>query len=388
MKIKQNQLFPFELLENTTENYLPQISIRSQAIYVITIASILVSLLLLPFIYIDISVQSSGIIRTISEKTEIRSIVSGIIKNINVRENQMIKKNQALFILTTDDLENKIRLNSYQQQEKQLLINDLNELIKIERSTILDKYQINTPLYLQQLNTLKSILQENIFNQNTVKKELDADNYLFSEKAISRREKDAREYEMTALIAKYESTLQQQISAWQADLNRNLLELQQLKTELKNTHIQAKVYEIKSPISRTIQQVNGKYLNSFIQSGEVLCSISPDTSLVVECLVSPADIGLIKKNQSVNFQIDSFNYNEWGLAKGKVIEIGDDFVIIENKPFFKVKCQLNTLHLKLKNGYIGTLKKGMTLQTRFLVTRRSLYQLLYDKIDDWVNPKS
>jgi len=28
----------------------------------------------------------------------------------------------------------------------------------------------------------------------------------------------------------------------------------------------------------------------------------------------------------------------------------------------------------------------MTLQARFLVTERTLFQLLYDKADDWLNP--
>ena len=85
MKIKQTQLFPFELTENTVENYLPQISARSQIIYIIVLLSTVFVLILLPFIYIDISIQNSGIIRTISDKTEIKSIVSGMVKSINVR---------------------------------------------------------------------------------------------------------------------------------------------------------------------------------------------------------------------------------------------------------------------------------------------------------------
>jgi HlyD family secretion protein len=32
------------------------------------------------------------------------------------------------------------------------------------------------------------------------------------------------------------------------------------------------------------------------------------------------------------------------------------------------------------------IKKGMTVQVRFLVTRRTLFQLLFDKADDWLNP--
>jgi len=42
-------------------------------------------------------------------------------------------------------------------------------------------------------------------------------------------------------------------------------------------------------------------------------------------------------------------------------------------------CSLGQKFLELKNGYPGKLNKGMTLQARFVVTRRSLWQLIYDK---------
>jgi HlyD family secretion protein len=54
---------------------------------------------------------------------------------------------------------------------------------------------------------------------------------------------------------------------------------------------------------------------------------------------------------------------------------------------FRVRCQLNTPCLQLKNGYQGCIQKGMSLTGRFQLTRRSLWQLMFDKIDDWMNPK-
>jgi HlyD family secretion protein len=55
---------------------------------------------------------------------------------------------------------------------------------------------------------------------------------------------------------------------------------------------------------------------------------------------------------------------------------------------FKVRCVLDSNQLHLKIGFTGNIKKGMTVQARFVVTRRSLWQLLFDKIDDWVNPNA
>ena len=52
-----------------------------------------------------------------------------------------------------------------------------------------------------------------------------------------------------------------------------------------------------------------------------------------------------------------------------------------------VKCKLLTDTLTLKNGYCASIQKGMTLTARFRLTQRTLWQLLYDRMDDWMNPK-
>ncbi len=53
---------------------------------------------------------------------------------------------------------------------------------------------------------------------------------------------------------------------------------------------------------------------------------------------------------------------------------------------FRVLCSLNQEFLTLKNGFKGQLKKGMLVNARFELTERSLFDLLYDKMDDWLNP--
>ena len=55
--------------------------------------------------------------------------------------------------------------------------------------------------------------------------------------------------------------------------------------------------------------------------------------------------------------------------------------------YYRVKCELERDYLQLQNGRIGKLKKGMTVRAHFMVTRRSLFDLLYQKMDDWANPK-
>ena len=69
-------------------------------------------------------------------------------------------------------------------------------------------------------------------------------------------------------------------------------------------------------------------------------------------------------------------------------EISSDFLTdSQGNSFYKVKCQMERNYLMLKSGQKGILKKGMTVSAHFMITRRSLFDLLYQKIDDWANPK-
>jgi membrane fusion protein, peptide pheromone/bacteriocin exporter len=106
----------------------------------------------------------------------------------------------------------------------------------------------------------------------------------------------------------------------------------------------------------------------------------------VETYISPGDIGLITTGGSAKYQVEAYNYNQWGLASGNIIEISKDLEVINNAPVFKVRSSLDQSQLSLKSGFVGHLKKGLSLRARYHITERTLFDLLYDKVDDWLNP--
>nr|WP_305051556.1 HlyD family secretion protein [Elizabethkingia bruuniana] len=87
--------------------------------------------------------------------------------------------------------------------------------------------------------------------------------------------------------------------------------------------------------------------------------MSPEQSLVAECLVSPKDIGFIRTGQKVKFQIDTYNYNQWGLVDGRVQEIDQNIKINQQtgEASFRVLCKMDKNYLQLKNGYKGQIGK-------------------------------
>lgn len=76
------------------------------------------------------------------------------------------------------------------------------------------------------------------------------------------------------------------------------------------------------------------------------------------------------------------------MVGGKINDIAHDFTVVKDQPVFKIKCTLNQRKLQLKSGYTVNLTKGLSLRAEFVVSRRSLFQLIYDNTDDWLNPKN
>ena len=69
------------------------------------------------------------------------------------------------------------------------------------------------------------------------------------------------------------------------------------------------------------------------------------------------------KNRNVKIQVDAFNYNEWGMLQGNIIDISDDMIIEDGSTaYFRIKCKPATTFLSLKNGYKADIKKGMSLE--------------------------
>lgn len=170
---------------------------------------------------------------------------------------------------------------------------------------------------------------------------------------------------------------------------KNIAHYKEKLTRLKNDNAASTDgTEITSPITGSISGLSGKYTNTAIPSGGLLCSISPDGALIGECYLATRDIGMINQNQVVHFQVDAFNYNFFGLLSGKVISIDHDVILNNGTPFFKVLCQFDSTQLHLKNGYTGHLMKGLTFRAMFVIGEQSIWNLLWNKMDNWLTPNS
>ena len=384
--MNQAQLYPTDVIESSVESFLSETTTRSQVIYMSALLAVLGALAALPFVHVDVSVQSRGVVRPVAEKTEIRPLVAGMVAEVLVRENEAVRIGQPLVRLRTDLPDSKLRLNRTQQTARQLVIRDIERLVKTDRANLLNVSGLQSPLVRQQFEQLRLQLSEAAHTRQKRQQELAVARQLYNDKVIARQEFEEKEYNEKMASAQLASQVERQLSEWQNTLTQQRLDLDELRAQERQLDSERQLHTITASVAGTVGQLAGRYPGSYVQPGEVLGVISPDSNLVVECYVSPKDIGLLRPGMTTRMQIDAFNYNQWGMAEGTILSISNDIVVMDNQPVFRVKCRLNQNYLALDTGYRGYLKKGMTLGARFIVTRRTLFQLIYDKTDDWLNP--
>lgn len=375
------QIFPAEIIKNTTEYQYAKNNQPFNYIYLSLIFLLLGIIIVLPLIHIDITTQGRGIIKTRLESSPIQTGTYGLVEHSWLSEGQKVFKGDTLLILNTDNIKEQINHISKSITDNTIFINDLSKLI-------VNKQNLQSPKYSQELIQFQAKVEEYDIKLELLKKEYATAEYLFCEEVIAEIEYQQKKSNYETLLAEKKLFERQKINQWQAE--KTELEFQNKKLASDHTkQIKDKnQYVVTAPTSGTIFQTKGIQSGSFLSPGQTVAQISPDEEIIAECYISPSDIGFIKMGQAVNFQIDAFNYNQWGLIEGKVSGISEDIISIDNTPVFKIQCQLIAKNLQLKSGHKGYLKKGMTLTGRFFLSNRTLYQLLYDKMDDWLNPKT
>ena len=380
----KKQIFPKEIIENTIEVHQFKHTNKSKIIYSFILSALIVAFISLPFINVTIYNSSQGLIRPDKERILLLSSNSGKVIFHQLKNNLQVNKGDTLLLINNLAITQKINTTTSLISEAKSFVEDLKLLSNQKRIT----YELQSLKYKQEFNYYQQKLSELNTRFQKIKEDYKRNQKLFEKGVIAKVELNNSKLEYDLSLNAIYQYKKQQHSNWQTELVNQQNQLKKIENNQVQLEETNKLSIIKAPVSGTLLNVKGIEKGSFIQNGIQLAEISPKSDLIVECYINPINIGLLKKENKVNFQVSAFNYNQWGLANGKIEEIGNDVQMINNTPMFKVLCSLDQSFLQLKNGFKGQLKKGMSVNARFELTERTLFDLLYDKMDDWLNPSN
>ena len=371
------------LSENSADIYLYKQRVKANVIYIVTLVAIGIAIVLLPFVYVDITVSATGSIRPITEKTNVTASMTEIVDSVYVKEGQTIRKGDVILTQRTEKNRNQqdYRLGLIHELDSKIM--DLEQLTKghiprkFSSMEILDEYNH----YLSQRQQTTTELEQ-------YKTEWERNKSLFDAGLISESEYNKYYYQYAGKKNELATLDRNQKSVWQNDLYSLRKERKEYSSSDADLKTERQLYVVRSPVSGCLDQFAGIYKGSSVSAGQQIAVISPNADLCLDVYVAPRDIAFIKCGQDARIQIDALNYNEWGTLHGIVSEISSDMADDGNgNYYYKVKCKLDKDCLTLRNtGRKAFIKKGMSATAHFIVTRQSLFTLIYKNINEWANP--
>lgn len=371
---------PIDQQKDTLQALFVKRRIKTRIIYTIVISAVICFLLSLPFIYIDVSIQSRGFVNSAQRNNIIQSAINAKIELISIKENMHVNAFDTLIILNTDEIDVQIDRLQKKIAENSLYIMDLSSLIKGTNKVESSKYTFERYQFESRVKEVNEQTQQ-------LESEYNVSKVLYKQGVEAKLDFENKKSKYIVASHQRELTINQYKNTWQSEISKLNQEIKDLNAQVNQLLKRKDQYIIIAPISGKIIGDIGFQKGNYIQTGQTLAKISSADSLIIECFISPSNIGYIYKDQEAKIQVDTYNYQQWGLLDAYVQEITPDIIEMNGTPLFKIKCLASQSFLTLPNGYKGNIKKGMSVTARLFLTKRSLAQLLFDQMDNWLNPK-
>ncbi len=199
--------------------------------------------------------------------------------------------------------------------------------------------------------------------------------------------KASGETSLASLNKEREALIQQRIEI-NKQLEQDVLQLQQLNTDLKQTEITATTDGI-------ISKLNLRNPGQTVRPGEEIAQIAPsNTKLVIQASVPAKDIGKLEKGQMAQMRVSACPYSDYGTLEGKVTAIAPDAAFPQpdnNTPstnnafsqqtgiaFYEVAIEPNNLAVGKENNQCA-IQLGMEGQVDITTKEETVLQFLLRK---------
>lgn len=374
-----------QLNEQTYMRY--RYSVQGRCIYWAVLIMVLAGLASLPLIRVDVGVQSNGHVRPVAERHPVLSPVSGHVARMGVGDNQKVAGRQELLRIASPAIDERIRYHAGAIQRLRHADADVGLLLAMDSTAFHEsRPTLQTARYRDEFTWLRRELERHLREYRHHDSRYGVERELLQRQAITSRQYEQTRLDRSRAAAGYRRTMEGQRRDWSAAQTDIRDRLAGKQSELQVLERRRRDHTVRSPAAGTFQQGEPVARGSFVAANQLLGHVSPDTTLQVVAYVAPQDAGLLQPGMAARFRVEAYPHHQWGTVRGELVEVADDVTMVDGQPVYRVRSRLDRTWLELADGTRAFFRKGMSVHGRFLVARRSLFQLLFDKAGDWLNP--
>jgi HlyD family secretion protein len=241
-----------------------------------------------------------------------------------------------------------------------------------ERTTALDNFKLQ---YIVELDNTIKTLEDNIskLDANKQTMEILGEKFFQDDNGTEASLSQYRNNELATTINSINSYENRK-----AELEANI---KKINSQIDSAIVKA---SMTGTINSNIELVEGNTL----QSGVEVLSIIPknDSDYKVNIFVSNEDIGKIKKDMKVKFNVYALPNSEYGYLTGIIDNISKDLKVDKSSgsAYYLVEARLDNTKLMNSKGQEGNLKAGMACQAQMITENKRILIYLLEKINLWM----
>ncbi|MFK4448384.1 hemolysin D [Caballeronia udeis] len=188
----------------------------------------------------------------------------------------------------------------------------------------IEKLEATAPLTRQAANDYKGLAAgKYVANTDYLQKEqtaLEQEHELEAQRS-HRQQLAAAVVQQHAEIA---STTSQFRRAQLDELDKASQQLTQSTNDETKAQTRQGLLTLSAPVAGTVQQLAAHTLGGVVTTAQAVMEIVPDDSVEVEANIENKDIGFVKVGQDAIVKIEAFPYTRYGFLKGKVTSVSND----------------------------------------------------------------
>ncbi len=372
-------MFPEEIVKYSAEDHFHRNNVRGRPVYFAAIIFLTGSLIALPFIKVNVTFAARGFLRTAETATLITAPVAGRISNNYIQPNSFVNRYDTLIIIDHTALDSEMETLLSAKKLVEGYIYDLDRLLAGKEGLVTERYRNAEMEYGYEIKLLENDLTYIRENHNSNRQ-------LYEGGFIARTEYESARMQLLTAETRLEVKRKEFHTRWQGELSEYTMDYLQLNAKLAHLQKSRELHTITSPVQGYIVDYRDLTIGSYLKVSDEIARLVPDMELVATCMVSPDKISRISIGQQVRINIDTYPGTAFGTIQGTVASIPKDVTIYSNVPSFPVLCifQQGSRHHTGISQVI--LKSGMTCTGLFVLSKRSLLNLIIEKGEKIIFP--
>lgn len=331
--------------------------------------------------------RANGQVIAVSKKQAIQSANDGVVKDIYVKEGQLVKKGEVIA---------RLELSEFKADVEAIKSNIAATEAHISRlkAEVFKKDLVFTPLSLEYPEFVSS--QKELFKRKQdalndeikvlqsalklARDELNLNLPLVEKGDIGATELIRLKRQVAELEGEIINKRNKYLQESQSELTKYEQELSTLKQEFTDKSVTLERAEIYAPVDAIVNNILITTKGAKLRAGDTLMELVPIDDLVIEAKLKPSEISFIKIGQKALVKLDAYDFSLYGSFDGEVKHISSDTILEKtakgDEYFFRVLVSLNGKEVLSRAGKKVTILPGMGGQIDIITGERTVLSYL------------